>query len=434
MAVNRAKGTRDLLPESMLRRLAVIDTVREVFARFGFQPLETPAIERIETLMGKYGDEGDQLIYKILKRGEGGQRGEVDLALRYDLTVPLARVVAMNPGLPLPFKRYQIQPVWRADRPQKGRFREFTQCDVDIVGCEEMWADAEALAVVDSALRALGFTNFTIKLNHRALLRAIVEDIGAADRETPVLVAIDKLDKIGQDAVSAELERAGLSSDAVARVWELLETGGSEGLAALREKLPAALPSLDELQEVLDLAAKLGVPDGNIRFDPTLARGLSYYTGPVFEAVVEEPAIGSISGGGRYDGLIGIFGKSSIPAVGISLGLERILVVMEELGMFGELPPTATQVLVSVFSDDSRGLAMEQATALRLAGVNTELWMKRGGKLGKQFKYADKMGIPYVLTCGPDEREQGVVTLKHMASGEQWTLSLQQASEKVLGL
>jgi histidyl-tRNA synthetase len=382
MSVNRASGTRDLLPETMIRRLSVIETVRGVFARFGFLPLETPAIERIETLMGKYGTEGDQLIYKILKRGEGGTRGEVDLALRYDLTVPLARVVAMNPGLSMPFKRYQIQPVWRADRPQKGRFREFYQCDVDTVGCEEMWADAEALAVVDSALRALGFTGFTIKLNHRALLRALVEEVGAGDRETGVLVAIDKLDKIGKKGVTAELERCGLDSV-------------------------------------------------TIRFDPTLARGLSYYTGPVFEVVVEEPAIGSIAGGGRYDNLIGVFGKKSVPAVGVSLGLERILVVMEELGMFGELPTATTQVLVTVFNDSSRTLALQQATALRQAGVNAEVWMKAPGKLAKQFKYANKAGIARVLTCGPNELQDGNVTLKHMESGEQWTGPMDQAIARI---
>lgn len=433
MPVNRASGTRDLLPETMIRRLSVIETVRGVFARFGFLPLETPAIERIETLMGKYGAEGDQLIYKILKRGEGGVRGEVDLALRYDLTVPLARVVAMNPGLSMPFKRYQIQPVWRADRPQKGRFREFYQCDVDTVGCEEMWADAEALAVVDSALRALGFAGFTIKLNHRALLRALVEEVGAGDRETGVLVAIDKLDKIGKKGVTAELERCGLDSAAIERLWSLIDLGGAEGLELLREQLPAASQALAQLDEVLEYTAAMGVPSGTVRFDPTLARGLSYYTGPVFEVVVEKPAIGSIAGGGRYDNLIGIFGKKSVPAVGVSLGLERILVVMEELGMFGELPTATTQVLVTVFDDDSRVLALEQAAALRQAGINAEVWMKAPGKLGKQFKYANKAGIARVLTCGPKEREEGQVTLKHMESGEQWTGPLDQAIARIQG-
>lgn len=433
MSVNRASGTRDLLPETMIRRLAVIETVRGVFACFGFLPIETPAIERIETLMGKYGAEGDQLIYKILKRGEGGKRGEVDLALRYDLTVPLARVVAMNPGLIMPFKRYQIQPVWRADRPQKGRFREFYQCDVDTVGCEEMWADAEALAVVDSALRALGFQGFTIKLNHRALLRALVEEVGAGDRETGVLVAIDKLDKIGKKGVSAELERCGLSAEDVARIWALIDVDGPQGMDNLRAELPAASQALAQLDEVLAYARSMGVAQGTIRFDPTLARGLSYYTGPVFEVVVEEPAIGSIAGGGRYDGLVGIFGKKSVPAVGVSLGLERILVVMEELGMFGDLPAATTQVLVTVFNAGSRTLAFEQAAALRQAGVNAEVWMKKPGKLGKQFKYANKAGIPRVLTCGPDEQKAGQVTLKHMESGEQWTGPLDQAIARIQG-
>jgi len=427
MSVYLPKGTRDLFGPSLAHRYAVIDTVRAVFTRFGFEPLETPAFERIETLMGKYGDEGEQLIYKILERGAGAAEGKADLALRYDLTVPLARFVAMNPGLRLPFKRYQVQPVWRADRPQKGRFREFWQCDVDIVGCTRMTADAEALAVVNAALTELGFSSFTIRLNHRALLRAVVDAAGVLDLEGPVLVALDKLDKIGREGVTAELRERGLPLEAVGRLWGLVE-GDLDHLAS--ELGPAGAGPVADLREVLAIAADLGVPEGVVRFDPTLARGLSYYTGPVFETLVEEPKIGSISGGGRYDGLVGMFSGKDVPAVGVSLGLERIITVMEELGMAGGAT-TTTQVLVTVFSDEQRGTSMRAAAAFRAAGVPTEVWLDAPGKVGKQFKAANKQGIPWVVTIGPDEAVQGQVQLKDLRSGEQVTVPLAEAVARI---
>jgi histidyl-tRNA synthetase len=421
--VHLAKGTRDLLPETMIRRQAVVKTLTEVFARYGFAPQCTPAIERIETLTGKYGDDGEKLLYRILKRGEGGKRGEVDLALRYDLTVPLARVVAMNPDLRMPYKRYQVQPVWRADRPQKGRFREFYQCDVDTVGTTDPLADAECLAVLSDCLKALGFSEFTIRLNHRALLAAMVADVGASDGETGVLVALDKLDKIGRDGVDAELQGQGLSQAARDRLWVLLEAPGSDALAHLEAELgEAASEAVATMREVLGLAHDMGVDPAHLVFDPTLSRGLDYYTGPVFEAVIREPNIGSIAGGGRYDGLIGMFCKRDVPAVGISLGLERILVVMDELGMFEDVQ-SQTKVLVTVFSPELRAQSLKTVTHLRSAGVNAQISMDTA-KLGKQFKRADGLGIPYAVVIGPEEAAAGTVVLKDLASGEQTTVAL----------
>lgn len=427
MSVNLPKGTRDLLPAQMKLRLEVIGQVREVFTRYGFEPLETPAFERIETLMGKYGEEGDKLIYRILRRGEGGERGESDLALRYDLTVPLARVVAMHQDLPMPFKRYQIQPVWRAERPQKGRFREFYQCDVDTVGSAERTADAECVAVVHDSLRALAFPEFTIRLNHRQVLRAIAEAAGAADRETSVLIAVDKLDKIGWEGVDAELTERGISADSIARLHELLAVSGDAAFAHLDARLPErGREGLVELQRVLEYALALGVDERFVRFDPKLARGLDYYTGPVFETVLPPPNVGSVSGGGRYDGLIGMFSeKRSLPAVGVSLGLERLIVLLEERGDAAKSGPTS--VFVTVFNEELRTTSLRAAGLFRQAGLTTRVSLDAGAKLGKQLKQADAVGARYAVVIGPDEAEQGVVTLKDLRAGTQRTLPLLEA-------
>jgi histidyl-tRNA synthetase len=431
MSVHLAKGTRDHLPEKMNQRLHVIGILREVFERYGFEPLETPAFERIETLLGKYGDEGEQLIFKILKRGEGGKRGEVDQALRYDLTVPLARVVAMNPALRMPFKRYQIQPVWRADRPQRGRYREFVQCDVDTLGCTSMLADAECVAVLHDSLVALGFTGFTIRVNHRAILSACVAAAGLADMENSVLVAVDKLDKIGEDGVSKELRDRGVSEEAIATLWRLFSVRGPGALDHLEALLgDSAAEAIGELRTLLDIAAELGVALDRVLVDPTLARGLGYYTGPVFEAEVTEPKIGSISGGGRYDGLVGIFSKRQVPAVGLSLGLDRLVVVMEELGLFPDLR-SAVKVLVTVYSEELLSHSVRASSALRQAGIPTQMVLDRVGKIGKQFKQADQAGIPWVLVLGPDDIEAGMVSLKHLPTGAQESLPLVQAIEKI---
>lgn len=431
MPVFAAKGTRDFLPAEMRRRLAVIQTIREVYATFGFDPLETPAIERLETLMGKYGDEGNQLVFKILERGEGGREGKADLALRYDLTVPLARVMAMNQALPLPFKRYQIAPVWRADRPAKGRFREFYQCDGDIVGSSSLVCDAECIAMAHLALEKLGFADFVVHVNHRGLLSAIVAAAGVADRETDVLVAVDKLDKIGVDGVTKELLERGIPDEVVSRLWAILEK--PEDLEAVWAEVARGLIAVAWDETAIDTAAK-AVADlralfGHLRalgatrfvFDATLARGLGYYTGPVYEVKLLEGGVGTVAGGGRYDGLIGMFSGKQVPAVGISIGLERILVVMEERGMVaGATSPV--RALVTVFSTETVTASLELAAELRGAGVATEVWLGKPGELGKQFKYANQRGVPYAVVLGPEEIGKGVVALKNLATGAQVVL------------
>jgi len=430
MKVHLAKGARDHLPAAMHRRNQVMDTVRRVFTRYGFEPLETPAFERIETLMGKYGDEGEKLIYRILKRGQGGQRGEVDLALRYDLTVPLARVVAMHPEVPLPFKRYQMQPVWRADRPQRGRFREFYQCDVDTVGSTSLVADAECVAVFHDCLVELGFTDFTIRLNHRKLLWSMAALVGALDQEAALLTVVDKLDKLGLDAVLQMLrDQLDFDDEGCDLIRAFLAGRGEEALErnSMHEPIAAA-----ELREGHAHAVALGVEPSRLVYDPTLARGLDYYTGPVFEAVVTEPKIGSIGGGGRYDGLIGMFGKQQVPAVGISVGLERILVVMEELGMLPEVQ-TRTEVFVTVFSEELLGASMAATTAFRAAGVNAQVTLGARGKLGKQLKRIHRLGVRYAVVIGPDEVAAGQVVLRDLFAGEQHVLSLVEAVERVGG-
>ena len=424
-----ARGTRDLLPAQMHARLHVIGLVREVFARYGFEPLETPAFERLETLMGKYGDEGEKLIFRILERGEGGREGKADLALRYDLTVPLARVIAQHADIAMPFKRYQVQPVWRADRPQRGRFREFYQCDADIVGVDSRVADAECLAVASDGLSRLGFTNYTIKLNHRALLRAIVAAAGAADREGEVLVAIDKLDKIGVEGVSEEPGRRGFDAAVVARLWEVLAAPADLAAVAAAVGEAAAGPAA-ELREVLAHAAALGAR--NVAFDATLARGLGYYTGAVFEAVIHDGGVGSVGGGGRYDGLVGMFSGRQVPAVGVSLGLERLLVVMEERGMLPGIG-TRTRALVTRFGAELDAASLGLAAELRAAGLEVEAWLGAPGKLGKQFQYADSRGIPYAVVLGPDELAEGVVAVKTLATGEQRRVPRDQLAEALRG-
>lgn len=432
-----ARGTRDLLPEQASRRNAVIAVLREVFARHGFEPLETPALERIETLTGKYGDESQKLIFRILERGEGGQQGKTDLALRYDLTVPLARVVAMNPALRMPFKRWQIAPVWRADRPAKGRFREFWQCDCDVVGSTDMLADAECLAVAADALRAIGFPTFAIRLNDRRLLRAVARAAGVpADREGALLVAVDKLDKIGRDGVDAELAEKGLVTAGTSRLWSVLSIRGApaEVLDGLGRELGGTEETdvaLRDLTELIALATALGVPADTLRVDPTLARGLDYYTGPVFEVWVEEPQVGSLAGGGRYDQLIGVFGKQPIPAVGIALGLERIVTVLEELG---RLPPGTDRplVLVAVYDPAHRANAAAAARAMRDAGIRTDLYAGNA-KLKAQYKHADSLGVRFVAIVGPDEAAARTVTLKDLATGVQVTVPLADAIRRVQG-
>jgi histidyl-tRNA synthetase len=407
-----ASGTRDFLPDVVTRRERAFATIREVFHRHGFDPLDTPAFERLEVLTGKYGEEGDQLIFKILRRGEHEATGEADLALRYDLTVPLARVVARyGSQLPTPFKRYQIAPVWRADRPGKGRFREFFQCDVDTVGSDSLLADASTIAVVCDALAALGLTGFRVQLNSRQALHGLVEAYGVpADLETDTLVALDKLAKIGVDGVGTELTERGLPTGAIdALVGDL----GTDDLAArIRERLATTERGTRGLAEVDGVLGLL--PDGlPVTWEPVLARGLSYYTGPVFE-VAHGGLDATIAAGGRYDGLIGMFSGQDVPATGGSLGLERILLLLAEQ----EAPPSGPDVMVTVMDDDGAADALALATRLRSSGVATDLWVG-GGRLGKQLKHADRRGARIAVIRGSDERAAGTVAVKNLITGDQ---------------
>jgi histidyl-tRNA synthetase len=417
------KGTRDFLPSQLQHRLAVIDTIRRVFQLHGFAPLDTPAFERLETLTGRYGED-EKLIFRILERGAGGQRGETDLALRYDLTVPLARVVAMHPELKLPFRRSHIAPVWRADRPAKGRFREFLQCDCDIVGSAEATADSECLAVAAAALEAVGLSAFEARLNDRRILRGIAQVAGAPDREAELLVAIDKLDKIGHSGVDAELAERGVGPDARQAIWALLDVPASEGDEAVLDHLlgllagyPDAQAGVERVRQVRDLALAYGLRPDQLRVDPTLARGLGYYTGPVFEFSALGGGIGSIAGGGRYDDLIGFFSGRVVPAVGVSLGLERILTLLEsdEAGL-----PTV-DVLVTVLDEARRPACLDAARRLRAGGVRTELWLGVG-QLGKQLKHAAALQARFAVLIGGNEARDGVWLIRDLRDGTQQAL------------
>jgi histidyl-tRNA synthetase len=411
---------RDFLPPDVRRRTHVIAVIEDVYRRYGFQPLETPALENIETLTGKYGEEGNKLIFKVLRRGEHESSGETDLALRYDLTVPLARVVAEHRGrLPKFFKRYQIQPVWRADRPARGRFREFYQCDVDVIGSRSMVVEAEVCAAVSDVLLRLGFRDFVIRVNHRRVLSGLLEASGVpADLHGQALVALDKLDKVGADGVRRELAERGIGAAEGERVVAAFAAGTTlADVRALLEDRPDALAGAADLEAMFALSGATSAGP-HLRFDASLARGLSYYTGAIMEIAVPDLA-GSLGGGGRYDGLIGMFLGDEIPACGFSLGLERILVVMAERGMFPpEVDAAGADVLVTLFEGEDAGEALRLAAAIRAAGVRAEVYPE-ADKLGKQFKYAAAAGIPRVAVMGSDERARGVVTVKDMTSGEQ---------------
>ena len=417
---------RDFLPDDVRRRAHVIGIIARVYERYGFEPLETPAVENLETLLGKYGDEGNQLIFKILKRGEHEASGQADLALRYDLTVPLARVIAHHQAkLPRLFKRYQIQPVWRADRPARGRFREFYQCDVDALGSTSPAIEAELCAAVSDALVELGFTDFVIRLNHRQLLASILTACGVPPAlHGSALVAVDKLDKIGPDGVAAELRDRGVADDADAallRAFKAEETPASElaRLEAFVSGDAAGTSAVDNLRQIVALAAGTKA-EGRIHVDPALARGLSYYTGAIMEIAVADLA-GSLGGGGRYDNLVGMFLGQEVPACGFSLGLERILVVMGERNMFPPaLARSAADVMVSVFDQKDLGYAITVAGRLRADGLRVLVYPD-ADKIGKQIKYADSRGIPFVALLGSNEVAAGTVTVKDLGTQTQNT-------------
>jgi histidyl-tRNA synthetase len=451
-----ARGMRDFLPADVRKREYVIGVIKEVYERYGFEPLETPAAENIETLMGKYGEEGNQLIFKILKRGVHESTGEADLALRYDLTVPLARVVAeYRDKLPKFFKRYQIQPVWRADRPAKGRFREFYQCDVDVLGSRSLVVEAEICAAAGAALTQLGFTDYTIKLNHRQVLSGVLQAAGvAADKHDAALVALDKLDKIGREGVAKEFQARDIAAESAERlltfVGELnaLESAAEAASAPDPDRKNVALNAailgrlvefvganeagaqgIDDLRVILGHATANGIA-ARIRIEPSLARGLSYYTGAILEIAVPDLA-GSLGGGGRYDNLVGMFLGQNVPACGFSLGLERIIVVMNEREMFPAASISApADVMVTVWNEETLADSMALATELRTQGMRVDLYPEPD-KLGKQFKYASSRGIPFVTILGDDERARNEVAIKNMSTGEQRSVARVNAAAEL---
>jgi histidyl-tRNA synthetase len=425
-----ARGTRDFLPDDIRRREYVVGIVRDVYERYGFEPLETPAFENIETLLGKYGEEGSKLIFKILKRGEHEGSGEADLALRYDLTVPLARVVAQYQNeLPRLFKRYQIQPVWRADRPARGRFREFYQCDLDAMGSTSPVIEAEVLGAVSEILTTLGFTDFVVRLNHRSVLTALLETAGVpAAQHGEALVALDKLDKIGAEGVAKEFAARGIAEAAGAKALTFFT-----GAPALPESALAQLTALlaghhgvANLGEIVRLAEATPAA-GRIRLDPSLARGLSYYTGAIMEIAVE--GIGSLGGGGRYDNLIGMFLGRDVPACGFSLGLERLIVVMTEREMF---PPSVTSggvdVVVTFMDDDSRAEALRLATELRAQERRVDVFPEAARKFDKPLKYASSRAARVMAIFGEHERARGEASIRNLQTREQQTVPRDQAA------
>jgi histidyl-tRNA synthetase len=426
---------RDFLPDDIRRREYVVGVIRDVYERYGFEPLETPAVENIETLLGKAGEESNKLIFKILKRGEHEATGEADLALRYDLTVPLARVVAeYQSKLPKFFKRYQIQPVWRADRPARGRFREFYQCDVDIVGTKSPVAEAELCAAVSDVFSRLQFQAFTIRLNHYAILAGTLNWAGVPEpQHSEALVAIDKLAKIGRDGVVAEVVSKGIAKQPVER-WldEFCKVEGplgDEKVAFLREKLgndPVAVKAVENLDDIIKLCSGTSA-QSHFHLDQSLARGLSYYTGAIME--VEVPQLsGSLGGGGRYDNLVGQFLGRDIPACGFSLGLERILVVMAERQMFpSSVAAHSADVMVTIWSDELRSDALALAAELRGAGIRVDVYPE-AGKLPGQLKYASSREFEFVVIVGEDERKNDTVTVRNMRNREQTSISRAEVS------
>jgi histidyl-tRNA synthetase len=416
---NPPSGARDFLPADVARRERAFDTIRAAFRAHGFDPLDTPAFERLEVLTGKYGEEGDQLIFKILRRGEHEATGEADLALRYDLTVPLARVVARyGSQLPMPFKRYHIAPVWRADRPGRGRYREFFQCDLDTVGSDSLVADASTIVAVADVLDRLGLSGFRVQLNSRRALAGLIEAYGVrAALESDALVALDKLDKVGPEGVARELAERGVAAAAVDAIAADLDASDLHDRVRDRlERTEAGRAGLAEVDEVLALTGAL--PGGTLEYAPVLARGLSYYTGPVFE-VVHDGLAATIAAGGRYDGLIGMFQGQDVPATGGSLGIERILLLLEQAAE-GRVEAGA-DVLVTTLDDEGRSDALALAGRLRSEGLRVDLYAGRG-KLGKQLKYADRRGIPLAIIRGAEERAAGTVAVKDLGSGEQATV------------
>ena len=435
---NIPKGTRDFSPVEMAKRNYIFDTIREVYALYGFQQIETPAMETLQTLMGKYGEEGDKLLFKVLNSGdylnkvsdeELCERNTLKLAarlcekgLRYDLTVPFARYVVMHRDeLQLPFKRYQIQPVWRADRPQKGRYREFYQCDADVVGSDSLMNEVELMQIVDTVFTRFG-VRVQIKINNRKILTGIAEVIGEADKIVDITVAIDKLDKIGIDNVNEELRGNGISEEAIQKLQPIINLAGSnnEKLQVIADVLATSetgLKGVEETRFILDTLQNVGL-NNEIQLDLTLARGLNYYTGAIFEVKALDTPMGSITGGGRYDNLTGIFGMPGISGVGISFGADRIFDVLNTLDLYPKEAVASTQLLFVNFGEKEAAYCLPIVAKARQAGIRTEIYPD-SAKMKKQMSYANAKGIQFVAIVGENEMNEGKVTLKNMATGEQ---------------
>lgn len=463
------KGTRDFSPIEVAKRNYIFSTIKTNFEKFGFQPIETPSFENSETLMGKYGEEGDRLIFKILNSGnyffsknkielpnnivELQNKSAEDIsteelielnkftskisekALRYDLTVPFARYVVQHQNeIEFPFKRYQIQPVWRADRPQKGRFREFYQCDADVVGSNSLWQEVELVQLYDSVFSQLGLNGVTIKINNRKILSGIAEVIGASDKLIDFTVALDKLDKIGEEGVKKEMLEKGISEEAILKVQPLFTFTGTivekiEKLAQLLAASEEGMKGVEELQFICENVNEIGLQTATLDLDVTLARGLNYYTGAIFEvAAPKGVAMGSIGGGGRYDDLTGIFGLKNMSGVGISFGLDRIALVIEELNLFPETVTATSKALFLNFGLEEAKYAMKAIAKLRQEGIKVEMYPD-ATKIGKQFQHADKRGIPFAVLVGEEEMKKQQYGVKNLATGDQQKLSFEELAK-----
>lgn len=441
------KGTRDFSPAEVAKRHYIIQIIKSNFEKFGFQPIETPSFENSETLMGKYGEEGDRLIFKILNSGDYLAKANAahlenkdstkltssisEKALRYDLTVPFARYVVQHQNdIEFPFKRYQIQPVWRADRPQKGRFREFFQCDADVVGSKSLWQEVELVQLYDTVFSALGLEGVTIKINNRKILSGIAEVIGASDKLIDFTVALDKLDKIGEDGVKKEMIEKGISEDAIRKVQPLFNFTGTisekiNQLSVLLAESQEGMKGVDELRFICDNVIQLGLSTAILDLDVTLARGLNYYTGAIFEvAPPKSVSMGSIGGGGRYDDLTGIFGLKNMSGVGISFGLDRIYLVVEELNLFPETVTATSKALFINYGEAEAFYAMKAIKELRNSEIKVELYPDNA-KVAKQFQHADKRGIPFAVIAGEQEMATNSFSLKNLVSGEQTSVDFE---------
>lgn len=447
------KGTRDFSPAEVAKRQYIIQIIKSNFEKFGFQPIETPSFENSETLMGKYGEEGDRLIFKILNSGDYLAKANAthlenkdstkltssisEKALRYDLTVPFARYVVQHQNdIEFPFKRYQIQPVWRADRPQKGRFREFFQCDADVVGSKSLWQEVELVQLYDTVFTTLGLEGVTIKINNRKILSGIAEVIGASDKLIDFTVALDKLDKIGEDGVKKEMIEKGISEEAIAKVQPLFSFTGTisekiNQLSVLLAESEEGMKGVEELRFICDNVTALGLSTAILDLDVTLARGLNYYTGAIFEvAPPKSVSMGSIGGGGRYDDLTGIFGLKNMSGVGISFGLDRIYLVVEELNLFPDTVTATSKALFINYGEKEAFYAMKAIKELRNSGLKVELYPDNA-KVAKQFQHADKRNIPFAVIVGDQEMNTNTFSLKNLSTGEQVSLDFEGLKKRL---